>query len=48
MWKTYNLKVYMHPRLCMPEHFEIITNSFKYKCETFQMFLHPFQFMCKC
>jgi hypothetical protein len=32
IWK--NLKVYMHPRLGMHEHFEIITNSLKYECET--------------
>jgi hypothetical protein len=24
----------MHPKLCMHEHFDLITNPFKYKCET--------------
>ncbi len=24
----------MHPRVCMVEHFDLIINSFKYKCET--------------
>jgi hypothetical protein len=23
----------MHPRLCMHEHFDLITDPFKYKCE---------------
>jgi hypothetical protein len=39
--KIYNLKVYMHP--CMHEHFDLIINPFKYKCETCQIFIHPFQ-----
>ncbi len=43
MWKNYNLKVYMHPRFCMHERFDLIINPFKYKCETSQMFIHPFQ-----
>jgi hypothetical protein len=30
----------MHPRFCMYEHFDLITNSFKYKCETFQIFIN--------
>jgi hypothetical protein len=41
--RNYNLKVYMHPRLCMHEHFDLITNPFKYKCKTSQVFRHPFQ-----
>ncbi len=41
--KNYNLKVDMHPKLYMHEHFELITNPFKYKCETLQVFIHPFQ-----
>jgi hypothetical protein len=33
IWKFYNLKVYMHPRLCMHEPFDlIIINPFKRKC----------------
>jgi hypothetical protein len=27
----------MHPRLCIHEQFELITNPFKYKCETYQI-----------
>ncbi len=41
--KPYNLKVYMHLRFCMHEHFDLITNLFKYKCEISQIFIHPFQ-----
>jgi hypothetical protein len=42
--KNYNLKVYMHPKLCMHEHFDlIIINQFKHKCETFQVCIQPFQ-----
>jgi len=41
--KNYNLKVCMHPRFCMHEHFDPIISPFKYKCETFQIFIHPFQ-----
>jgi hypothetical protein len=33
----------MHLELCMHEHFNLITNAFKYKCETFQHFIHPFK-----
>jgi hypothetical protein len=33
----------MHPRLCMHEYFDLITNSFEYKCETSQIFIHLFQ-----
>jgi hypothetical protein len=33
----------MHLKLCMHEHFDLITNSFKYTCETSQGFIHPFQ-----
>jgi hypothetical protein len=32
----------MHPKLCMHEQFELITNPFKYKCETYQIFICPF------
>ncbi len=28
----------MHPRLCRHEHFDIISNPFKYKCETYPKF----------
>jgi hypothetical protein len=41
--KNYNLNVYMHPKLYMHEHFDPITNPFKYKCEASQIFIHPFQ-----
>lgn len=41
--KFYNLKVYMHLGLCMLEIFDIIFNAFKYKYETFQVFIHPFK-----
>jgi hypothetical protein len=34
----------MHPTLCMHEHFDLIINPFKYKCETSQIFIHPFKF----
>jgi len=33
----------MHPRVCMHKHFDVITNPFKYECETFQVFIHPFR-----
>jgi hypothetical protein len=33
----------MHSRLCMHEHFDLIINPFKYKCEISQVFIHPFQ-----
>jgi hypothetical protein len=33
----------MHPRLCMHEHFDLITNPFKYKCEISQILEHAFQ-----
>jgi hypothetical protein len=34
----------MHLRLCcMHEHFDLITNPFKYKFEISQIFIHPFQ-----
>jgi hypothetical protein len=41
--KNYNLKISIHPRLCMHEHFDLIINPFKYKCETCQGFMYPFQ-----
>jgi hypothetical protein len=31
----------MHVKLCMHEHFDLITNPFKYKCKTCQIFIHP-------
>jgi hypothetical protein len=40
--KICNLKVYMHPRLYMHEHFDLIINPFNYKCETSQILIHPF------
>ncbi len=36
----------MQPRVCMHEHFDLITNPFKYKCETYNIFIHPFQKNC--
>jgi hypothetical protein len=30
----------------MHEHFDLITNLFKYKCETSQIFIHPFKKNC--
>jgi hypothetical protein len=33
----------MNFKLCMYEHFDLITNPFKYKCETSQFFIHSFQ-----
>jgi hypothetical protein len=43
MWKNYNLDFYMHLKLtCIHEHFDLITNPFKYKCEMCQVFIHPF------
>ncbi len=33
----------MHSRLCMYQHFDLITDPSKYKCETSQIFRHPFQ-----
>jgi hypothetical protein len=33
----------MHLGLCMLENFDLILNAFKYKCETCQVFIHPFQ-----
>ncbi len=32
----------MHPRLCMHEHFDLITNPSKYECDTSQIFIHQF------
>jgi hypothetical protein len=43
IYEKNDLKVYMHLRLCMHEHFNLITNPFKYKCETSQVFIHLFQ-----
>ncbi len=36
--KNYNLEVYMHPKLCMYKHFDLINNPFKYKYET--LYIH--------
>jgi len=33
----------MYSRLCMCEYFYLITNPFKYKYKTCQIFIHPFQ-----
>jgi hypothetical protein len=33
----------MHPRLCMHEYFDLITNPSKYKCDSSQIFIHQFQ-----
>jgi hypothetical protein len=33
----------MHPRVCVHKHFDLITNPFKYECETFQILIHPCQ-----
>jgi hypothetical protein len=33
----------MHRRLYKHEHFGLIINPFKYKCETSQIFIHSFQ-----
>jgi hypothetical protein len=33
----------MHPRLYMHEHFDLISNTFKYKCEISQNFKRPFK-----
>jgi hypothetical protein len=41
--KNYNLKFCMYSRLCMHEHFDVITNPYKYKYKTCQIFIHPFQ-----
>ncbi len=43
IWKKNNLKVCMHPKLCMHEHFHLINNTFKYKCETSQVFIHALE-----
>jgi hypothetical protein len=39
MKNNYNLKVYMCLRLCMHKHVDLITNPFKYKSETYQVFM---------
>jgi hypothetical protein len=31
--KNNNIKVYMHPRLCMHEHFDLFIKLFKYNCK---------------
>jgi hypothetical protein len=34
----------MHHKPCMhPKHADLINNQFKYKCETYQIFIHPFK-----
>jgi hypothetical protein len=38
----------MHPKLYMHEHFHLINNPPKYKCEIFQVFIHPFQNYGEC
>jgi hypothetical protein len=32
----------MTPKFCMYEHFDLIINPFKYKCEIYQVFICPF------
>ncbi len=34
------LEIYMHLKLCMHENIDLITNPFKYKCETCPKFLY--------
>jgi hypothetical protein len=36
----------MHLRVHMHEHFDLITNPIKYKCETCKVCIHPFQKNC--
>jgi hypothetical protein len=36
-------KLYMHLKFCMHEHFDLITNPLKYKCENCQAFIYPIQ-----
>jgi predicted amidophosphoribosyltransferase len=36
----------MHFRLCMHQRFDLITNPFKYKCETCQNFIHSISKNC--
>jgi hypothetical protein len=38
----------MNPKPCMHEHFDLIVNHFKYKCETFQFFIYQFVVNAKC
>ncbi len=33
----------MHLKIFTCEHFDVINNTFNYKCETCQIFKHPFQ-----
>jgi hypothetical protein len=37
------IKIYVCPKFCMHEHFDSIINPFKSKCESCQVFIHPFQ-----
>ncbi len=40
MSKIYNLKINMHPRVCMHEHFDLlIIKPFKYKCEALNCYV---------
>jgi len=43
IYDLFFLEVYMHPRLCMHEHFLLIITPFKYKCETSQVLIHSFK-----
>lgn len=33
--KFYSVQVYMHPKVCKREYFDLIIKLFKYKCETY-------------
>jgi hypothetical protein len=33
----------MHLRICIDKHFDLITNLFKYKCETYKVFIYSCQ-----
>ncbi len=32
----------MHPKLCMHEHFDLIINPFKYKCEALSCYVFSY------
>jgi len=46
--KKKNLNIYMHPKFCMHEHFDLITNPFKYKCETLGFYVGFNIYINKC
>jgi hypothetical protein len=39
----YTCMFYMHIRVCMHEHLDLIINPLKHKWETYQVFIHPSQ-----